>query len=158
MYSPTIPTNASCTDDMKKNPIRIGARPKLNSVPEEQLGDEIPQREQEAQRRHPEPQHRRQPERDLRVIDDAEHGKVVQGIEVVARDPPLPERLAIRHRRRLIAQLPHQPAKVRVGIVELPELLDHHPVVQPEPGRLPHDLDVRNPSQETVIGPPQPST
>ena len=30
MYSPTIPTKNSCTDDRKKNPIRIGATPNVN--------------------------------------------------------------------------------------------------------------------------------
>ncbi len=72
----------------------------------------------------------------------AQHGHVVERVEVVLGDPAPALRLPVGDLAALQADVGDHAPAVRVGVVDLPQDLDHPPIVEPEAGDVLHQLDV----------------
>ena len=73
----------NCTEEVDSDQERRQAKLKL--VPEHELGDEVPDRDEQADYGDGESRHRGEAERHLGVIGDTQHGDVVQGEEIILR-------------------------------------------------------------------------
>ena len=120
-----------------------GREPEVECVPPCQLQDEVDQGYREGQDREGEPSHRRDAQRHLGVVRDAQHGRVVEAEEVVLRLAPRPRRLHVVDHGPLVPEIADETAEVRVLLLRAAELLDDLAVVETEPGEVLHKLHVR---------------
>ena len=87
MYSPRMPMKKSCTLPKKYTPMTRGARPSSNVLQNVELDDQVDDSDQQREDRQQEAAHRGESQWHLGVVRDAEHGHVVQRVEVVLGDP-----------------------------------------------------------------------
>src|SRR5580698_1271518 len=82
---------------------------------------------------------------------DAKHGNIIKSIKIILRYPTFAPRLHIRNLNRIKADFANKTAKVRVRIIDLPDDLDHLPVIQTEPGEVLNQLDVSDSRDRPII-------
>src|SRR5882672_10453880 len=85
------------------------------------------------------------------MADDAEHRNIVQGINVVLGDAPEAARLLERNGLDVVSEFANQSAKVGIGIINLPYVVQHFLVVEAETGRVAQQGDIRDAVEKSVV-------
>jgi hypothetical protein len=133
-----------------------GRESELELVPEQELGDQVAHGHEQADDRDGETGHRREAERHLGVIGDAQHRHVVEAEEVVLRAAAVASRLHIRDLGPLVPEVADETAEIRVLLVRVPHQFDHVAVVEPESREVLDEFHIgRQRSDEAVVEPPR---
>ena len=85
------------------------------------------------------------------MAGDAQHGHIVENIEVIFGDAPLRGAAGVFDLDRLEAEFGDQAAKIGIGVVEFPENIHDAAVVEAEAVEITGQLDFRQPLDEVII-------
>ena len=124
---------------------------KVERLPEHELQHEVDERDPQGQDREEKAGHHGQAQRYLGVVRDAEHGEVVQRVEVVLGDAVLALLLHVGDLDVLVAEVGDEPAEVRVRVVDLAQLVDHDPIVEAVAGEVLDERHVAQTVDEPVV-------
>ena len=128
-----------------------GRGPQRKLIPKNQFGDEIPHGNKKAGDGHREPQHGGQPQGNLGVIGDSQHGNIIQRVKIVFADSPFSRGLHVFDFVAGKADVGNQSPKIWVRIIDLSQFLDDATVIQAETRAVLEQLDVGNPVDEIVV-------
>lgn len=113
-----------------------GCRPDLEAVPKDQFIDEVADRHQQTGEGDDEAYETGHAQRELGVIHEAEHGEVIERIEIVLRPTFLPPRLGEFDLGPFESDLGDQAPEIGIGVVELPDKVYDGPVIEAEAGEI----------------------
>jgi hypothetical protein len=86
------------------------------------------------------------------MVGDAQHRHVPKRVKIVLCESSLPRRLDKWEQRAIVPEVADEPAPIGVRIVDLTDVLDDAPVVEPESCRVRNKLDIREAVYDTVVG------
>lgn len=127
--------------------------PDIEVGPEDQLVDEIKHSNQEAEKCRNEAGKDNKAQRHLGKIRDAQHGEVIEGIEVLAGDAAGAAVLVIVNCHHRKAQFGDHSAKIRVRIAKIgANFVDYGAIVEPKSSEMGHNSHICEPRDQAVIG------